>query len=100
MHRLNWFVSGILLSTATNIAVCPTGWTLDKSADRQGIDARTLQKATYNLTGKGVFVGQVELSRPSRFAVDKIANKLLRIDRAIVQPYEVFFRDGSSFGDH
>lgn len=96
MHRLNWFVSGILLSTATNIAVCPTGWTLDKSADRQGIDARTLQKATYNLTGKGVFVGQVELSRPSRFAVDKIANKLLRIDRAIVQPYEVFFRDGAA----
>jgi hypothetical protein len=96
MHRLNWFVSGILLSTATNIAVCPTGWTLDKSADRQGIDARTLQKATYNLTGKGVFVGQVELSRPSRFAVDKITNKLLRIDRAIVQPYEVFFRDGAA----
>jgi hypothetical protein len=96
MHRLNWFVSGILLSTATNIAVCPTGWTLDKSADRQGIDARTLQKAAYNLTGKGVFVGQVELSRPSRFAVDKITNKLLQIDRAIVQPYEVFFRDGAA----
>jgi subtilisin family serine protease len=96
MHRLNWLVSGILVGAATNIAVCPTGWTLDKSADRQGIDARTLQKATYNLTGKGVFVGQVELSRPSRFAVDKITNKLLRIDRAIVQPYEVFFRDGAA----
>jgi hypothetical protein len=96
MHRLNWFVSGILVSIATNIAVCPTGWALDKSADRQGIDAKILQKAPYNLTGKGVFVGQVELSRPMRFAVDKIANKLLRIDRAIVQPYEVFFRNGAA----
>jgi len=96
MRRLSWFVSGILLSTATNMSTCPTSWALDKSADHQGIDAKTLQKAPYNLTGKGVFVGQVELSRPSRFAVDKIANKLLRIDRAIVQPYEVFFRDGAA----
>jgi hypothetical protein len=41
-------------------------------------------------------VGQVELSRPSRFAVDKISNKLLQLDRIIVQPYEVFFRDGKA----
>jgi hypothetical protein len=78
------------------MSTCSTSWALDKSADRQGIDARTLQKPPYNLTGKGVFVGQVELSRPSRFAVDKITNKLLQIDRAIVQPYEVFFRDGKA----
>ena len=89
MRKLGWLVGWIWLGLATN----PASWALDKSADRQGIDARTLQKAPYNLTGKDVFVGQIELNRPSRFAVDKITGKLLQLDRAIVQPYEVFFRD-------
>lgn len=92
MRRSGWFVSWILLSLSTGSTV----WALDKSSDRQGIDARSLQKPPYNLTGKDVFIGQVELSRPSRFAVDKISNKLLQLDRVIVQPYEVFFRDGKA----
>ncbi|MFN5388684.1 MAG: S8 family serine peptidase [Pseudanabaena sp.] len=92
MRRLGWFVGWILLGMSTT----PATWALDKSVDRQGIDARSLQKAPYNLTGKDVFIGQVELSRPSRFAVDKISNKLLQLDRIIVQPYEVFFRDGKA----
>jgi hypothetical protein len=92
MRRSAWFVGWILFGMSTSSAT----WALDKSVDRQGIDARTLQKSPYNLTGKDVFVGQVELSRPSRFAVDKISNKLLQLDRIIVQPYEVFFRDGKA----
>ncbi len=92
MRRLGWFVGWILLGMSSS----PATWALDKSVDRQGIDARTLQKAPYNLTGKDVFIGQVELSRPSRFAVDKVSNKLLQLDRIIVQPYEVFFRDGKA----
>jgi len=92
MRKSGWFVSGILLS----LSISSTGLALDKSSDRQGIDARTLQKPPYNLTGKDIFIGQVELSRPSRFAVDKISNKLLQLDRVIVQPYEVFFRDGKA----
>jgi hypothetical protein len=92
MRRLGWFVSWILLGMSTS----PATWALDKSVDRQGIDARILQKEPYNLTGKDVFIGQVELSRPSRFAVDKISNKLLQLDRIFVQPYEVFFRDGKA----
>jgi hypothetical protein len=96
MSRSGWFIGSILLGMSANIAISLTSWALDKSADRQGIDARILQKSPYNLTGKDVFIGQVELSRPSRFAVDKIFNKLLQLDRAIVQPYEVFFRDGKA----
>lgn len=97
MHRLNWSIGWILLSMFTSMATSPdASWALDKSADRQGIDARILQKPPYNLTGKDVFIGQVELSRPSRFAVDKITNKLLQLDRMIVKPYEVFFRDGKA----
>jgi hypothetical protein len=92
MRRSGWFIGWILLGMSTSHAT----WALDKSVDRQGIDARILQKAPYNLTGKDVFIGQVELSRPSRFAVDKVSNKLLQLDRIIVQPYEVFFRDGKA----
>ncbi|GBO53730.1 hypothetical protein APA_1678 [Pseudanabaena sp. lw0831] len=92
MRRSGWFVGWILLGMSTSPAI----WALDKSVDLQGIDARTLQKAPYNLSGKDVFIGQVELSRPSRFAVDKVSNKLLQLDRIIVQPYEVFFRDGKA----
>jgi len=94
--RSVWFARWILLSISVSMAAIPTSWALEKSVDRQGIDARTLQKAPYNLTGKDIFIGQVELSRPSRFAVDKIFNKLLQLDRAIVKPYEVFFRDGKA----
>ena len=96
MRRLGWLVGWLLLNIPISMSTSSASLALEKSADRQGIDARTLQKAPYNLTGKDVFVGQVELSRPSRLTVDKISNKLLRIDRAIVQPYEVFFRDGKA----
>ena len=100
MRKLGWFVGWISLNisinTFINIMNSPNSWALDKSADRQGIDARILQKSPLNLTGKNVFIGQVELSRPTRFAVDKISNKLLQVNRAIVQPYEVFFRDGKA----
>jgi hypothetical protein len=96
MRRSGWFVRWILVGMTMSMASSPTSWALDKSVASQGIDARILQKPPYNLTGKDVFVGQVELSRPSRFAVDKISNKLLQLDRAIVQPYAVFFRDGKA----
>ncbi|MBD2178108.1 S8 family serine peptidase [Pseudanabaena sp. FACHB-1998] len=96
MRKLGGIVGWILLVISMDLLQVPTGWALDKSGDRQGINARILQKPPYNLTGRNIFVGQVELSRPSRFAIDKISNKLLQLDRAIVQPYEVFFRDGKA----
>ncbi|NUN65308.1 S8 family serine peptidase [Pseudanabaena biceps] len=92
MRRLGCFTAWVWLS----ISVSTPCLAVSKSADRQGIDAHTLQAPPFNLTGKNVFIGQVELSRPLRFAVDKLANKLLQLDRAIVQPYEVFFRDGKA----
>ena len=87
MRRSGWVVGWVLIS----LSIGSESWAIDKSTDRQGIDARTLQKSPYNLTGKDIFIGQVELSRPSRFAVDKISNKLLRLDRIIVQPTKSFF---------
>jgi hypothetical protein len=95
---VRWILIGISVNSL-NITTTPISWALDKSADRQGIDALILQKPPYNLTGKNVFIGQVELSRPILFGVDKLANKLLQLDRLIVQPYEVFFRDGQAISN-
>lgn len=97
MIKRGWLLGAIAFNIFTNIFISLTPsqpvWSLVKSADRQGVNARILQQPPYNLTGRNVFIGQIELSRPLRFAVDKLSNKLLQIDRAIVQPYEVFFRD-------
>jgi hypothetical protein len=68
-------------------------WALEQSVGEQGIDARRLQVPPLNLTGKNVWLGQVELSRPSQFAVDKNVNRLLELDRLYVKPHQVFFRD-------
>jgi hypothetical protein len=86
-HRWLW---GWLLVSITPITGASA---LEMSADQSGINARKIQAQPHNLTGKNIFIGQVELSRPSRFAVDKLTNKLIQIDRAIVQPHAVFFRD-------
>lgn len=66
MRRLGWFVGLVLLNISANISISPVCWALEKSIDRQGIDAHTLQRPPYNLTDKDIFIGQVELSRPSR----------------------------------
>ncbi|XGB41038.1 MAG: S8 family serine peptidase [Nodosilinea sp. LVE1205-7] len=39
----------------------------------QGIDALRLHQPPYDLTGKKIAIGQVEMGRPSQFGVDKMA---------------------------
>ena len=56
MRRLGWFVGLVLLNISANISISPICWALEKSIDRQGIDARTLQRPPYNLTGKDIFI--------------------------------------------
>ncbi|MDX2254036.1 MAG: S8 family serine peptidase [Pseudanabaenaceae cyanobacterium bins.39] len=92
-NKHSWLWGWALINITQMISTGATALALEVSAGARGIDARKIQAPPYNLTGKNVFIGQVELSRPSRFAVDKLTNKLIQIDRAIVQPYEVFFRD-------
>lgn len=89
MHRFFWIVGSLSLSMVS----VPIAIALEHSVDEQGINARKLQAAPYNLTGKNIFIGQVELSRPSKFGVDKSVNRLLRLDRVFVQPFNVFFRN-------
>ncbi len=66
---------------------------LENSVDTNGIDARRLQKPPYNLTGKGIYLGQVEIGRPLRLGVDKMVNRLQAGDRFYVKPSRVMFRN-------
>jgi Subtilase family len=59
------------------------------SIEAAGIDARRLQKAPYNLTGKKIAIGQVELGRPSSFRLDKAASNF-----SVLQLEQVFFQEG------
>ncbi len=51
-----------------------------------GIDALRLQRSPFNLTGRKIVIGQVEVGRPPMFGVDKAQDKLKRI-----QPEYSFF---------
>lgn len=52
---------------------------LSESVDAQGIDARRLHAAPYNLTGEKIAIGQVEIGRPSQFGTDKVATETLPV---------------------
>lgn len=47
---------------------------LDISVGEAGIDARRLHAPPYNLTGRKIGIGQVEIGRPSVFGLDKAAS--------------------------
>ncbi|MGB3137621.1 MAG: S8 family serine peptidase [Nodosilinea sp.] len=52
---------------------------LTESVGPQGIDARRLHSAPYNLTGAKIAIGQVEIGRPSQFGIDKVATETLPV---------------------
>ncbi|WP_448564727.1 S8 family serine peptidase [Trichothermofontia sp.] len=60
----------------------------DPSRGKSGIDAYRLQAPPYQLTGRKIAIGQVEIGRPAKFGLDKAAgnNQAVRLIRA-------FFRD-------
>jgi hypothetical protein len=89
MRKSYWFISGLILG----LLPVPIATALDLSVGKQGIDALRLHDSPYKLTGKDIFIGQIELSRPSQFGFDKVVNKLIRLDRLVVEPFNVFSRD-------
>ncbi len=44
---------------------------LDNSVGEEGINARRLHEAPYNLIGRKIAIGQVEIGRPGKFGFDK-----------------------------
>jgi Subtilase family len=84
--RLGWAISlgsvGMILTLAQ--AAVP-GRNIKESGplsplDAIGIDARRLQQPPYNLTGKKIAIGQVELGRPSTFLLDKAASTFTALE--------------------
>ncbi len=61
---------------------------LPSSLGSAGIDALKLQAAPYNLTGRKIAIGQVEIGRPGYFSLDKTASPNLWLSLA-----RVFYRD-------
>ena len=79
---------GVLIFTSlfsTGFTVIPPS--VEKgSIGPNGIDALRLQRSPFNLTGRKIVIGQVEVGRPPMFGVDKAQDKLKRI-----QPEHSFF---------
>lgn len=72
---LIWFsggVSTIALSTiALNATAVSNGSLLPSSIGEAGIDALRLHAPPYNLIGRKIAIGQVEIGRPGQFGIDK-----------------------------
>lgn len=56
----------------------------ETSIGKEGIDALRLHQAPYNLTGKKIAIGQVEIGRPPQFGIDKAGatNRVVSLSRA------------------
>lgn len=71
-RRFAWLTGGLTLSL-----IATPGIALIASVGESGIDARRLHAEPYNLTGRKVAIGQVEIGRPALFGLDKAATNNL-----------------------
>jgi hypothetical protein len=85
VKKLTWIIWGLSASCfgAPALAAIVT------SIGTNGIDALRLQKAPYNLTGRKIAIGQVEIGRPGKFGWDKAVSK-----NTVVSLAGVFLRNG------
>ena len=81
--QATFLVSGVLFAAFITPAVA-----LRDSLGEKGINALRLQRPPYNLLGRKIGLGQVEVGRPIQFGKDKAANTLKTIS-----PQAVFYRD-------
>jgi hypothetical protein len=78
---------GILSGTVLALMSAPAS-ALVNSVGATGIDAYRLHQPPYNLTGRKIAIGQVEIGRPSQFRLDKAVPV-----NPPVQPRRLFVRD-------
>ncbi len=81
--KLAWLIGGLTFSGL----IAPV-LALDTSVGEAGINARRLHAPPYNLLGRKIGIGQVEVGRPSKFGLDKASST----NRAL-SVYGVFHRD-------
>lgn len=84
VKKLKW----IILGFATLGVTTPVVATQASSLGPAGIDALKLQTAPYNLTGRKIAIGQVEIGRPGFFGLDKAVSRGLAFTLS-----GVFYRD-------
>lgn len=78
-----------LLAGALSLAVGLPAIALSNSVGVSGIDARRLHQAPYNITGRKIAIGQVEIGRPGQFGLDKVTNATTPVEVG-----RVFLLDG------
>ncbi|MEO1005741.1 MAG: S8 family serine peptidase [Cyanobacteria bacterium J06638_38] len=88
-RKVVFLVSGWIISLLITPAIA-----LKDSVGERGVNALLLHQAPYDLLGRKIGIGQVEVGRPVKLGKDKAANNL----RAI-SPKAVFYRDQLSSAD-
>ena len=78
---------GFLIFAGSILAIAPVA-ALDNSVGEKGINALVLHRPPYNLLGRKIGIGQVEVGRPIKVGKDKVANTLRTLS-----PKAVFYRD-------
>ena len=84
---------GFGVSLLVSISIAPV-LALNDSAGKNGINALRLHQPPYDLLGRKIGIGQVEVGRPSKLGKDKAANTL-----KIIFPRAVFYRDRQPIPD-
>jgi hypothetical protein len=84
--KLSWIICG-LGASCLSVPVLASG--LQTSLGTNGIDALKLHQPPYNLTGRKIAIGQVEIGRPGMFGWDKAVSKNRTLSLAAV-----FLRNG------
>ncbi len=85
VKRLGWIVGGL----SASCLLTPVLASQVSSIGEAGINALKLHTAPYNLSGRKIAIGQVEIGRPGVFGLDKAVswNPAMTLER-------VFYRDG------
>lgn len=88
MKKLVWVAGGISLAA---VGLARPVWTQENlSIGAMGIDAQRLHELPYNLIGRKIAIGQVEIGRPGKFGLDKAVSK-----QPAIAPAGVFLRNGA-----
>lgn len=82
INRVAFLVCGCTLALTAPVLA------LEDSVGKNGINALRLHQAPYNLLGRKIGIGQVEVGRPVKWGIDKAANSFKAIS-----PKAVFYRD-------
>jgi subtilisin family serine protease len=89
VKKLVWVTGGICLAA---VGLARPVWTQESlSIGVAGIDAQRLHELPYNLIGRKIAIGQVEIGRPGKFGLDKAVSK-----QPAIAPAGVFLRNGAA----